>query len=388
MKKLWKHVIGVSLCFMLLLMAGNIVQAEEVTILRKDDGTVVKTNVIFEDENTFYIEVEYENDASNMWCYKMLDGVVYSWLDNPDDIDYANVIAICPAQEQKTITIQGCIKAFNEEFSVCSVSLEKASQNVEKLIIQGCGESINIHDLTGLSGLKTITMAGDCSRVWIDNGCLAGCKNLESITYENQKPEYVVENGAVYRFRENTKELVSVLDDSLTQYTIQGDVTSVWGPFSTNKKIKELTINGNLEYFDAGELVKLEEIKISENVERIDRIYLDGAKKIQNLDFSGVSAKVFSAKGAKNLRTVSLPANCILQEEAFCGCKNLRTVTFNDTKAVQRIKRNAFKNTRSGIKFYVKNKKVAKSLKKELKKSGVKNGKIYVKRKLIYSSVK
>lgn len=48
----------------------------------------------------------------------------------------------------------------------------------------------------------------------------------------------------------------------------------------------------------------------------------------------------------------------------------------------------AFSNTKKGIKFYVKNKKVAKSLKKQLKGSGVRNAKILVGKKVVYKNVK
>ena len=48
----------------------------------------------------------------------------------------------------------------------------------------------------------------------------------------------------------------------------------------------------------------------------------------------------------------------------------------------------AFENTKKGIKFYVKNKKVAKSLKKQLKGSGVRNAKILIGKKVVYKNVK
>lgn len=389
MKKTVKHVIGICLCLLLLIVAGNVIQAEEITILKKENGTEVKTNVKFEGENTIYIPVEYYDDATQGIYYKFQEGVVYRWDDYPDDTNYAEVIAVCPEQEQKTVTIQGCIKApHGEEIDVVSVNLESVSPNVENLVIQGYGKRMNVCGLWGMFGLKSITMAGDCSKVSFEGGCFTGCIALESIIYENQKSPYVIENGALYYMEENSKNLKSVFDSLLTQYTISEDVTSVDNPFGENSKIKEITINGNLDYLNIVGTVRLREIKISETVDRIDGIYLNGVKKIQNLDFSGVSAKTISVKNAKNLRSISLPTNCVLQREAFYGCKNLRSVTFNDTESVQKIKKNAFKNTRSGIKFYVKNKNVAKSLKKELKKSGVKNAKIYVKKRLVYSGVK
>ncbi len=53
------------------------------------------------------------------------------------------------------------------------------------------------------------------------------------------------------------------------------------------------------------------------------------------------------------------------------------------------IGKSAFQNTKKGIKFVVKNKKVAKHLKKELKnkKSRVRNAKILVGKKVVYKNI-
>ena len=55
-------------------------------------------------------------------------------------------------------------------------------------------------------------------------------------------------------------------------------------------------------------------------------------------------------------------------------------------KKVSLITASAFKRAATGIKFYVKNKTVAKQLKSKLK-GKVKNAKIYVGKKLIYKNV-
>ena len=51
------------------------------------------------------------------------------------------------------------------------------------------------------------------------------------------------------------------------------------------------------------------------------------------------------------------------------------------------IQWNAFKNTKKGIKFVVKNKRVAKSLKKKLKGTGVRNAKILIGKKVVYQNI-
>lgn len=78
---------------------------------------------------------------------------------------------------------------------------------------------------------------------------------------------------------------------------------------------------------------------------------------------------------------------------AFQNCKSLKKIVLNHTKKAPKFTKNTFKGTKSGIKFYAKNKTVAKKLKTTLNGSGVKKAKIYYKTKsgkykLVYKNVK
>ena len=72
---------------------------------------------------------------------------------------------------------------------------------------------------------------------------------------------------------------------------------------------------------------------------------------------------------------------------AFQNCKKLSSVVLKNKKKAPKISERTFENTKNGIKFYVKNKKVAKGLKKNLKGTGVKNAKIYIGKTLVYSGI-
>ena len=104
--------------------------------------------------------------------------------------------------------------------------------------------------------------------------------------------------------------------------------------------------------------------------------------------------------GCKSLKKITLPKNLkSIGFSAFADCKKLSKVIINNKKKAPKILKDsynsetgvykkAFKNTKKGIKFYVKNKKVAKSLKKQLKGSGVRNAKILIGKKVVYKNVK
>lgn len=64
---------------------------------------------------------------------------------------------------------------------------------------------------------------------------------------------------------------------------------------------------------------------------------------------------------------------------SFNRCKKLSKVVLNNTKKAPQIAKTAFNNTKAGIRFYVKNEAVGRSLKRELKNTQAKNFKIIVK---------
>ena len=112
--------------------------------------------------------------------------------------------------------------------------------------------------------------------------------------------------------------------------------------------------------------------------------------KLENIDLGKaylIEDKAFY--NCQSLKSVSIPVNTkAISHKAFDKCKSLSKVTFKNTKKAPYIGKNAFKNTKKGIKFVVKNKKVAKQLKKELKnkKSRVRNAKILVGKKVVYKN--
>ena len=174
--------------------------------------------------------------------------------------------------------------------------------------------------------------------------------------------------------------------------------------FENHKKLQEVILPTSIRYIGSEAFhncKNLKKVTLPNNV----FIYIGAFKncvKLKNLNFKG------TAKYDKDPEILTVTsdiskeafANCVklekikleiegIEKKAFYNCKSLSKVTFKNEKKSPYIAKNAFKNTKKGIKFVVKNKKVAKQLKKQLinKKSGVKNAKILIGKKVVYQNI-
>lgn len=187
--------------------------------------------------------------------------------------------------------------------------------------------------------------------------------------------------------------------------------------FSNNMKRIDYCVNycENLKYVRIGKNTKkigseaflgnhkLKVVKIkSKKLKDIGEIAFCGCYSLKKINIPSTVKTI--GEGAfwqcKSLKKITLPKNLkSIGFSAFADCKKLSKVIINNKKKAPKISKDvvnsetgvykkAFKNTKKGIKFYVKNKKVAKSLKKQLKGSGVRNAKILVGKKVVYKNVK
>ena len=385
MKKKIKNIISIAIGMVFLLQTGTVSSASGFFV-NDEQGKELWVDLYIQDSNTFFIPCKFEDSASQGTYYKTVGGVVYRWLDNPDDTNYATVIAICPEEKTDSVTI---LDSLGEEVYVKYIDIETIS-NVEEVVIQKNGGNVFVSDFGGSEDLKRVKLQGDCSGVIFYEGCFNGCTGLESITYmDKEEQKYMVANGALYYMNSASdwKVLENVFEDTLKCYEVACDVQAVSQPFGYNETVEKLIIKGDLDWLTVGEMVGLKKIVFTENVKRCESVNINGATAIKKLNLSDICVERFSAKGALSLREVSLPANCRLLSGAFSECKNLKKITFADKKAIPKIKKGVFNHAGRGIKFYVKNKKVAKDLKKQLMKTTVKNAKIYVKGKLLYKNI-
>ncbi|MDD7403037.1 MAG: leucine-rich repeat protein [Butyribacter sp.] len=156
---------------------------------------------------------------------------------------------------------------------------------------------------------------------------------------------------------------------------------------TTVKLPKQLKTIGEFSFSDSG----LEKLTLPKHLKKIEDYAFDGAKfkKIVIPDsVTYFGSTVF--RDCTSLKEVVLPKNLrSIGTSTFENCIKLKKITFRNTKTAPKFvkKGTIFKDCPKGIKLYVKNKKVAKSLKKQLMKTSIKKAKIYAGKKLVYKNV-
>lgn len=389
---------------------------------------MVKDGVRFIDANTIRVE-SYEDPehicGTGINYYKILDGVVYGAEEH--DMRHAGVLYISPTEPGAKIRVLGEIRYYEDSDEVSTVDVdlkEPISKNVEE-----------IEFMDGISKIAGISSSNSLLRVFISKDVSSirgfwGCPNLEMIIDE-ANPYFKVENGALYQERDGKVSLESVFAAN-TDYSIREDVSCFHAPFGTDAIVKNLYVNSDMDELVTGKMAALENVIFADTVRYIGKLDVSNTKQLCKVDFSKIKVGTFCAKGAAlttamlpegvtlkdgafynctNLKTVVLPKSLkkipceafrkaglkkitipqnvkVIDVSAFQGCGKLATVTIDNKKKAPTIRKNAFKNTKTGLRFVVKNKKVAKDLQKKLKGKGVKSAKIYVGKKLLYKNIK
>ena len=179
--------------------------------------------------------------------------------------------------------------------------------------------------------------------------------------------------------------------------------------FADCKYLKSFTIPKNLKILDGltnCPKLKIKNIKICKGNKYFKKkgqfLLSSKGKKLNNYFGNGKSVKVpNNIKEIKNqvfknktsIRKITLPKGLkTIEYWAFRDCKNLSKVIIKNTKKSPKFSDGCFKNTKNGIEFYVKNIKIAKSLKKQLMKrrffsSKVKNAKILIGKNVVYQNI-
>jgi len=356
-----KKIISLLLC--LAVMIGSI-------------GTIsASAKVTFVNHNTFY----EENDNYEDQYYTIIDGVCYTIIEQCCD-DFGYVSAILPPKDCKKIEILDEIDFGAETVQINTIDIENEymfhnlNSSLEEIVI---GD--NIHNISGINffpNLKKVTLGSESNNI---NNCFVGCKNLETLEGNSK---YILEDGVIYSCVKNKRTMITAIDETIDSLEVKEGTTSIYSPFGTylTVTVKNLFVNENLETLKTGRMKKLRTITFGENVNSIKNIDLNGVRNLKTLDLSNIEVGSFNAKGVWHLTSVTFGKINKLVKHSFRGCKKIEKIVFEDE--IPKISKDAFKNKKSGIKFYVKNKRTAKSLKKQLKNSGAKKPKIYIGKKL------
>ena len=207
------------------------------------------------------------------------------------------------------------------------------------------------------------------------------------INYNNKTYEidmlFFEENNGKYFIPESAKTCKSLSMDNADIFR---------GIFKWNK-LKEIKATNIYTYFgDIKNCKNLKNIFVSgyKQAEALVGEISDN-KNLESITFKNIyQIETNAVHNCPKLQSIILSGNIgIIDTKAFSKCKKLSKVIFKNVKKLPNIDKNAFKNTKKGIKFVVKNKKVAKKLKKQLinKKSGVKNAKILIGKKVVYQNI-
>ena len=207
------------------------------------------------------------------------------------------------------------------------------------------------------------------------------------INYNNKTYEidmlFFEENNGKYFIPESAKTCKSLSMDNADIFR---------GIFKWNK-LKEIKATNIYTYFgDIKNCKNLKNIFVSgyKQAEALVGEISDN-KNLESITFKNIyQIETNAVHNCPKLQSIILSGNIgIIDTKAFSKCKKLSKVIFKNAKKSPYIAKNAFKNTKKGIKFVVKNKKVAKQLKKQLKnkKSGVKNAKILIGKKVVYQNI-
>ena len=220
--------------------------------------------------------------------------------------------------------------------------------------------------------------------------------SLRNIEVDKENPYLCSKDGVLYSKDMKTIHLYPNRN-SMIVYKMPNNIADYTGsPLLTQRNnLKKLYLSDNLKeigYYFAAKCKKLEYVSIGKKTKKIGEYAFYENKilktvKIKSKKLKSINSAAFGY--CKSLKKISIPLSVKkIDEFAFGCCKNLSKVYINNKKKSPKIVYNAFENTKKGIKFYVKNKKVAKSLKKQLKGSGVRNAKILVGKKVVYKNVK
>lgn len=234
-----------------------------------------------------------------------------------------------------------------------------------------------------------------------------GKKLLMSLTTENtvEIPDGVQRiynlGGNGFNLSKNIKfpDTLKYIEDSafyksmITKAELPDGLISIGWKAFYGSNIKTINFNDNLIHVNP-EAFKgcknLKKIILPENVRFIHYSSFKGCTNLKNVKIiaTGTYIDDWAFMKCTKLKKVTINGVKTIGVKTFFKCENLSKVTINNPKKAPGICKKAFKHTKKGIKFYVKNMKVAKSLKKNLKGSGVKNAQIIVKNKVVYKNIK
>ena len=220
----------------------------------------------------------------------------------------------------------------------------------------------DINDKVKLPNLRKIYIPKNID----DLHCLSDMPKLKVII-DKKNPYIKMKNGAVYS--KNGKILYNLINSKKT-YKIAKETKSIF--FGKNNTVKKVILPSSVKKLEIGAFrrcFKLKTVKLNKELKVIEG---------------------WAFEKCKSFKKITIPENVKkIDGCAFKECKELSKVTLKSEVKTPKIINDAFKNTKDGIQFVVKNQTVADKLKEQLQnnKSGVKNAKILIGKKVVYQNI-
>ncbi len=437
-----KKIVSLLLCLVLMvsLTSGISVLAKrhvpKVTFI---DETTFK--ILLEDEGEYYHEY-YKILDGVLYSYGNDHANVKAILPENKDTEIVIPSKITCEGKDKTVFYINILSSFYKVENTPFASGKTLNNNISKIVIP---DSVKwIKGLNNISSLERVEFGKNIERI---EESFYGCKNLK-LDIDSEK--FYATDNELYEIDGKNKKLISVFKNPEV-YEIPKEIIDFEMPFGkNNKSVKKIIVNHNIKSVNLKGLnsltsfnangYEIKELTFEENNE-IKKLDLSKAKikKLNTLYLKNLVSlktpngiKEINAKGCEKLKKVNLPKSVkkikfgnfvktgfetfkipnsvtAVQPHTFSNCPNLRKITipasvktirvntFQGSKKLKKIVLNhknppkihggAFNDLSSGVKFYVKNKKVAVKLKKRLTKSDIKDARIYVNKKLVYKNI-
>lgn len=222
---------------------------------------------------------------------------------------------------------------------------------------------------------------------------LVNCKNFKNFKVSKNNKKYSVKNGILYN-KNKTQLIMIPMNKKIKTFNVQNTVKRIKnGAFANQRYLTKINLNKNIEHIEdyAFANTKITKISIPDKVKFIDENLFQNCRKLKSVTLSSNTKYIgfMAFADCVSLKELEIPKNVEwFGLQSFINCKNLSKIIINSTKKAPVMDNTVFSKEKSAIKFYTKNKKVAKQLKNNLKNSDVKKAQIYVGKKLIYKNIK
>lgn len=280
----------------------------------------------------------------------VINNVVY-FKPNPKEPYYA--VYAFEKNSEKEVTVLDQIngipvrKIYNPNFE------SSYNESIETINLPDTIEYIDSYAFLNMKNLKKINIPKNIKI--IDENAFRNCTSLEEVIFPKKK--FKIRAKAFW----NCKKLKKV---------DLGNVTMIeHSAFYNCKSLKKL--------------------KLPKTLKVTGYCFLWGTPVTSLVAPKNLHYKGNSFNNLKKLKTITFKSlDYGFVEGAFYNCKSLKEVHLESVKKFNNFKvgSETFSNTKSGIKFFVRNKKLAKILYNGLNKSKIKSAKIYVNKKLIYKT--